>query len=1029
MRGLKIGSLYKTITIILFALIFFLNNSISAYAGRVYGNGSVHSGFNANRPNNYIDPTIKPPLGHSWKYTTSSAAPTEKGITLTNYRIYFGDGNTLNGFSDQVYRTKINRTDPLESRFRVGNPFQLTYSGGGSVTSSLEQYSDGTELAFYFGTSDGRVGRLYNTTLDHYNGEQRVTLSPQIPAMGAIREIVQNGNMQRVLTMSDSQLVNYDAVNNSAIWWYYLTDKTLTPGRFSGITNFTPNNTYSNVEDSIVVTDNGVDEGWGLIFNGVNNAARTGWQKWNYEIRYNAGIPKHVAYDSATQNIYAIDREGRFYVHNKQGQLQHGTFFYAGDHTTRGYDSVGGVMLTDNYAFVSTLGSTQSLTSRGTITRFDKLNPSVKATYVHESAITTTPYLVSGLLYFGDENGKIWAMNPDTMQLVNWYLDESLSTPRAWYDVGTAVHYILGADNHMIAATDTTIDGFKGRPDFIVSATVNPSNADLNGNRYNFTTSPSEVAFTNHIYNAGTFDYNVYDDFLGKNHQRTNFSIRNTDNYTYLSVNNANISASNVAPSEYQSNSWPTDPRFFQVGAGMTGTQSYRFTPPTEGKYEIITRADSDGEQQEFNEGNNSRTSIIDVVDMRKPTAQSNKTIYKPNETATFTLNKTQLYSFTKYIFEIFNENWQPVYYKESSTFETNQSFSTSYRGKYYYRVSIDNRYGDRINGDYGTFDVVNQPPVANFIWNPSTLYNDTNVTFTNQSTDPDNDPLTYEWSYQEPGTTTWTAFSTAQHPSKLLNKKGTWGIKLVATDPYGEQSTAIKNPVVINRSPSVTLTYSPSTPYEGDTINVCAKPTDPDNDLLYVTLYSKKGSGTEQVVMTKGSVTPGTDNCYSFVSEYARYDFRVVVTDGQLDATASTWVQVKPLIIKGYVKHTSDWEKEHIQKGHLPSQFYSGETFILEADVSDYPIEYVNSTLNNALLVNQSTYTKTVPLSFLRALVYGGQLYEESFQEPSTSLTKGPKEFIFEVKYKNGVVKRDTVPIEIIGDVLYDGYQFHRRY
>uniref|UniRef100_UPI001562F1C4 PKD domain-containing protein n=1 Tax=Aeromonas sp. Ne-1 TaxID=1675689 RepID=UPI001562F1C4 len=84
------------------------------------------------------------------------------------------------------------------------------------------------------------------------------------------------------------------------------------------------------------------------------------------------------------------------------------------------------------------------------------------------------------------------------------------------------------------------------------------------------------------------------------------------------------------------------------------------------------------------------------------------------------------------------------------------------------------------------TITVGNRTPVANFTYSPTTVYNNTTVTFTDKSTDSDNDTLTYKWEYQEPNSTTWTQFSTEKNPTKVLNKKKAWNIRLTVTDDDG---------------------------------------------------------------------------------------------------------------------------------------------------------------------------------------------------------------------------------------------------
>lgn len=322
---------------------------------------------------------------------------------------------------------------------------------------------------------------------------------------------------------------------------------------------------------------------------------------------------------------------------------------------------------------------------------------------------------------------------------------------------------------------------------------------------------------------------------------------------------------------------------------------------------------------------------------------------------------------------------------------------------------------------------VVNRAPIADFTWNPTTIYNDTTVTFTNRSTDPDGDTMTYQWAYQTPGSTTWVNFSTAKDPTKILNLKGTWKIRLTTTDVDGASHSVTKSPVVINRPPTIIVTYTPTDPYEGDTMNVCVKPTDADKDPLTVKIFIKKDGGTEQLVLNKSNVATGTQECYQYVTDVGRYDVRATVHDGEVEVGTSTWFYSKPLIINGYVNHTDLWKQQHAKEGNLAHQFYSGEKFLLDADTSPYPTVYVKATLI-ASRADNSPVSSAVPLAFKTNILYTGELYDETFLQYPKNLKVGPAAFEFEVKYTNGVIKKDTVNIEIIAD-SYKTFLLHRRY
>ncbi|MEG6533210.1 hypothetical protein V6C20_06680 [Caldibacillus thermoamylovorans] len=119
----------------------------------------------------------------------------------------------------------------------------------------------------------------------------------------------------------------------------------------------------------------------------------------------------------------------------------------------------------------------------------------------------------------------------------------------------------------------------------------------------------------------------------------------------------------------------------------------------------------------------------------------------------------------------------------------------------------------------------------------------------------------------------------------------------------------------------------------------------------------------------------------------------------------------------------------KHISLGHSLDKFYSGEKFLLEADTSDYPTEYVKTTFKGTQM-DLNTIEYIIRLSSVSTILYTGDLYESKFLEYPTSLKDGPATFTFEVKYRNGVIKTTDVPVTIIinGNV-YDAYEYHRSF
>lgn len=325
------------------------------------------------------------------------------------------------------------------------------------------------------------------------------------------------------------------------------------------------------------------------------------------------------------------------------------------------------------------------------------------------------------------------------------------------------------------------------------------------------------------------------------------------------------------------------------------------------------------------------------------------------------------------------------------------------------------------------TIEVKNRPPVADFTFSPSTIYNNTTVSFTNKSSDLDKDALTYQWEYQAPNSSSWTSFSTSLNPSKVFNIIGEWKIRLTVKDDSGETASKTKSLVVKNRAPEVTVTYNPDDVYEGDKVNICVNVKDQDGQAMNVKLYINKDDTTNSLVLNKDGVTSGSTLCYEQETETGRYDITVEVNDGYDTTEVETWFNSKPLILIGHVNHTEDWLNKHNELGHSLDKFYSGEKFLLQADVSSYPIEYVKTTLI-AKQTDNTPVKISKTLSKVSDILYDGFIYDKKHQEYPTNLKKGPAQFEFEVKYTNGVIKKDTVDIDIIDDAL-NVYKYHRKY
>jgi alpha-tubulin suppressor-like RCC1 family protein len=334
--------------------------------------------------------------------------------------------------------------------------------------------------------------------------------------------------------------------------------------------------------------------------------------------------------------------------------------------------------------------------------------------------------------------------------------------------------------------------------------------------------------------------------------------------------------------------------------------------------------------------------------------------------------------------------------------------------GSWQVKVVVTDPYG-ATGQDVKTINVVdaNKPPTAAFVYSPSTIYRDTTVQFTNQSTDPELQTLTYQWFYQPPNSSTWTSFSTVTHPTRILNQLGTWKIRLVATDPKGASDDEIKNVVVMNRPPVAGFDTDKTEYNLGEEAIVTSTALEPDGDAFTHYYWIITPSG-EYVVYETPDFT-------HTLTEVGVYDiFQEVMDEYWEDDWTMKQITVHPaLSIKGKVEHTPEWLKIHQKLGNNPLDFYSGEAFVLNAEVSSQPIDYVKVKIKGEL-INGTLINDEVFLTRKSSTLYTGEYFKDAFANPKTFIKKSPPPlvFTFEVKYSNGVIKKDIVNVNVIGNI-----------
>jgi hypothetical protein len=143
----------------------------------------------------------------------------------------------------------------------------------------------------------------------------------------------------------------------------------------------------------------------------------------------------------------------------------------------------------------------------------------------------------------------------------------------------------------------------------------------------------------------------------------------------------------------------------------------------------------------------------------------------------------------------------------------------------------------------------------------------------------------------------------------------------------------------------------------------------------------------------------------------------------------------VYPLTVKGYVKHTDDWEQNRRQYNTQttgnpdnprgPSIFWAGERFMLEAETT------VTGTATKATKVEVNAPgigTVTLAEDSSNPGTWYGHLGSDNTTVDLEKMADESYSFDFTATYNNGIVKTDKVSIQIL-NVWTDFFALHRRY
>jgi PKD repeat protein len=267
---------------------------------------------------------------------------------------------------------------------------------------------------------------------------------------------------------------------------------------------------------------------------------------------------------------------------------------------------------------------------------------------------------------------------------------------------------------------------------------------------------------------------------------------------------------------------------------------------------------------------------------------------------------------------------------------------------------------------------VQNETPTADF------SYTQTNrtlqINFTDKSSDPENQPLSYLWEF-DPDDPTKT--STQKNPSYIYPLAKTYNVKLTVTDSLGKISIPVIKPVVVNpavnQPPFITTLIGTQTSLTS--FAVLFEETSGDND-GFITKWSYDfGDGIGTFTTTNSSEKNPT---YTYLSA-GTYTVRLTVTDDGLPDKTDQKTATKEIS----VTILPPPENQPPKASFSVSFINASRKAPLRVNFTDTSVDPDGSIVNwlwqfdstNQLLFNQFNYSKNVSFTYTKAGTYSVKL------------------------------------------------------
>ena len=253
---------------------------------------------------------------------------------------------------------------------------------------------------------------------------------------------------------------------------------------------------------------------------------------------------------------------------------------------------------------------------------------------------------------------------------------------------------------------------------------------------------------------------------------------------------------------------------------------------------------------------------------------------------------------------------------------------------------------------------------------------------------------------------------------SWIVNSDLPTGVKLRVWvrvhDGYVWSSYSPQTWMYINRPPLAAFDWSPRPVWEGDMVSLSNQSSDPDGDALTYTWKIVRPDSS--VVMT--DVVHWT-NRFDLPGDYK---VTLTASDGIAVHSITKTINTAPLTIQSDVTYTSRWLQLHEERGHntlqAPKDFYSGEIFVVATRSSPAPVAEARAWLDTVGLDGKAIFIEDILVSSGDPLEFKGELFDPILQSMTGGLPPGVQMIHFQIRYLNGTVRKQDIPVQIIGNV-----------